>query len=70
MSTSVTVAVTVNVSVLAPSVTVRITVQITASSFAPQPGVSKSGASENVSTPVSSTTLNRSESVPPVIEYA
>ena len=66
---SVTVAVTVIVSVLAPSETVRTTVQVLLSSPAPQPGVSKSGADANVSAPVPALTLKRSLSVPPVIEY-
>ena len=60
ISTSVTVAVTVIVSVLAPSVTWTITTQVFALFPAPQPGVSKSGADANVSTPLAEFTANRS----------
>ena len=51
---------TVIVSVLAPSVTESTTAQIFALFPEPQPGVSKSGAEENVSTPVLATMLNKS----------
>ena len=51
---------TVIVSVFAPSVTESTTAQVFASFPAPQPGVSKSGAEENVSTPVLATMLNKS----------
>ena len=51
---------TVIVSVLAPSVTESTTAHVFALFPAPQPGVSKSGAEENVSTPVLATMLNKS----------
>ena len=50
---------TVIESVFAPSVTESTTAQVFASFPAPQPGVSKSGAEENVSTPVLATILNK-----------
>ena len=67
ISTSVTVAVTVIVSELAPSVTDRMTVQTLALFPAPQPGASKFGALENVSAPEFETMLNRSWSIEPAL---
>ena len=60
ISTSVTVAVTVIVSVLAPSDTWTTTAQMFALLPAPHPGVSKSGADANVRTPLPAFTENRS----------
>ena len=60
ISTSVTVAVTVIVSVLSPSDTWTTTTHVLALFPAPQPGVSKSGAEENVRAPLAELIENKS----------